>query len=418
MERINLIDKIIGQKRKYEVLFIASLYNNPDIALQEYGYIKPEFFHTDAIKTYWHVLKESNGDSIRAISESGCASLILSDFEIGFTRTDLHAEKMFRYASELKMLETVNLIVKAVSEDDIEKASSLMSSADSDYLGGKKINAKHAVDISLEFIDYLHTPRKTIKTGIPALDNALGGLPFYHISVLASRTSVGKTALAFQIARNIAESGERCLYISTESTGNDLWSRAACGMLEIDQRDLMAGKLSDWDIQRLSEASSQLMNRYGDSLWVDSESITLEDIHLSVASVRPSMIVLDHLEEFSLPKGENRVEFYGVVMDYLKKLSKLYDTAVLLVHQLRRENEMRSVRRPVLSDLKWSGSVEQKAAQVMMLHREDLYDDENKAGVTEVISELWIRKNRFGPRDSLVNLLYDLKAQWYRDKRD
>jgi replicative DNA helicase len=418
MEKTNLIQKIIEQKREYEVLFIASLFNSPDVALQEYGYISHDFFHTEVLKNYWKILKESNGDSTRAARESGCMSLILDDFEVGFTRTDLNAEKMLRYSAELKLLEVVNRVVRAVAEDDIEKATSLMSSLDIDAFAGKKQSAKHAVDVSLEFIDYLNRRNKTIKTGIPALDNALGGLPFHHISVLASRTSVGKTALSLQIARNVAARGERVLYISTESTSNDLWSRAACGALEIDQRDLMAGTLSELDMQRLSQISSQLMNQYDDKLWIDSESLTLEEIHLQVARVRPVLIVLDHLEEMSLPHGETRVEFYGVVMDYLKKLSKLYDTAVLLVHQLRRENEMRSSRRPVLSDLKWSGAVEQKAAQVLMLHREDLYEEENKAGISEVLSELWIRKNRFGPRDSLVKLLYNLKKQWYFDKRD
>lgn len=417
----NLLSSLMMKRRESEGKFIASIYSKPEVAAAEFGYISPDYFLTLFYKEFWKSIQE-HGDSLKAAMEAGCMDEILRSMTTAeaLHRPDIYLDQLKRYDQEIELLEASTRIVQLIAKDELESAVKLMDNLANNREKYAPIEntAVQAADVGLAFIDFINEgKRRTISTRIPQLDKAFGGFLINHVTVLASRTNVGKTALAWQIARNIAEAGKHVLYISTEATTNDMWVRAACGACRIDNRRVMSNEIDADDIDNLTVQTMMLIEKYGGTLYIDDKSTTLEQIHRVVSMNKPEFLVIDHLEELYVPKEENRVVYYGVVMDYLKHLAKLYDMAVLLIHQLRREEEKRLTRRPVLSDLKWSGSVEQKATAVLMIHREDISDEENKVKLDEVVAEVWIRKNKFGPRDVLVNLLYDLIEQWFYDNR-
>lgn len=278
-----------------------------------------------------------------------------------------------------------------------------------------------APDGIMAFLDLLgHLKDRSVPTGLSSLDDAIGGLERQSLSILAARPSMGKSTLAWQIARNVAASGRRTIFYSLEMSETSLWAKAICGAAGVRWRDIRGGDISDNVSTLLNEIASKLMTSYEDRLRVSDGANTIETIWQGVEKYKPDLIVVDHLRLVA-NREDNEVQRLGNITSALKQIAKTANCACLCLAQLNRGVENRDNKRPTLADLRDSGQIEENADLVLMMYRDDYYDNQpGSAKKAEVSSEteLLIRKYRDDVGKGLVRLRYDLKEQWFKAIRE
>jgi replicative DNA helicase len=239
-----------------------------------------------------------------------------------------------------------------------------------------------------------------IRTGFYDLDKMTAGLQAGDLIVLAARPSMGKTAFALNIAENVAvQEGLPVVVFSMEMGASQLALRMVGSLGRIDQTHLRTGRLSDDEWGRLSEAVDRLKNA---SVFID-ETAALNPAELRARARRQArmcgklgLIVVDYLQLMSGSSGsdENRATELGEISRGLKALAKELQCPVIALSQLNRSVESRNDKRPMMSDLRESGAIEQDADVIMFIYRDDYYNKESKEpGVAEII----IAKQRNGP---------------------
>ena len=241
-----------------------------------------------------------------------------------------------------------------------------------------------------------------VRTGFYDMDRMTAGLQAGDLVVLAARPSMGKTALALNIAEHVAVSeGLPVAVFSMEMSASQLALRMVGSLGRIDQSNLRTGKLRDDEWGRLSEAVEKLRKV---SLFID-ESGTLMPSELRARARRLSrqcgqlgLIVVDYLQLMSGSSSntdENRATVIGEISRGLKSLAKELKCPVLALSQLNRSVESRNDKRPLMSDLRESGAIEQDADVIMFIYRDEYYTKDacKEPGVAEII----IGKQRNGP---------------------
>ena len=249
-------------------------------------------------------------------------------------------------------------------------------------------------------------PVSGLRTGFHDLDNITAGLQPSSLNVLAARPSMGKTALALTIAQHIAlREGKTVGIFSLEMSSVQLVMRMLCSEARVDMSRVRSGQLSDNDFRRLADCAGKMSES---RIFID------DDADLSVMEVRSrarrlmnehglGLVVIDYLQLMhgnvsSRGGGENRQQEISVISRGLKALARELDIPVLVLSQLSRAVESRNDKRPMLSDLRESGAIEQDADLVMFIYRDEYYDKESeKQGVAEVI----IGKQRNGPTGTI-----------------
>lgn len=282
----------------------------------------------------------------------------------------------------------------------------------------KSSNLKQMPEVLSEFQENLERIAGTIKgkisglsTGYYDLDNILDGFHENEFIVLAARPGMGKTALALNMATHAALKSKKTVIIFTlEMSADQLVSRMISSLGQVDARKLQNGSLDTKDWQRVNEAISQLSetNIYID----DSPGITVGDIKAKSRRIASQdenlgLIVIDYL---TLINGTgryagNRQQEVSEISRALKALALELQIPVVTLAQLSRAVEQREDKRPVLSDLRESGQIEQDADRVLFIYREDynktnLSDNENTSE-----SEIIVRKNRSG-RTGTAKILF------------
>jgi replicative DNA helicase len=241
-----------------------------------------------------------------------------------------------------------------------------------------------------------------VPTGFFDFDRMTSGLQPGDLIVLAARPSMGKTALAINIAEHVAlNEGLPVAVFSMEMGASQLAIRIVGSIGRIDQGHLRTGKLSDDEWPRLTEAIEKLRNV---SLHIDeTPGLTPSELRanarrLSRQCGKLGLIVVDYLQLMSGSSsgnsGDNRATEIGEISRGLKMLAKELQCPVIALSQLNRSVETRTDKRPMMSDLRESGAIEQDADVIMFIYRDDYYNKESKEpGVAEVI----IGKQRNGP---------------------
>jgi len=403
------------EKRDVERRFVAaSIGHDTKIALSEYAWVSPDSFCDVAAGKVWRALLESQDPMVALDAIQNDAGFIdWINQTPDLKRIDHYADRMVALGREIDFLTAIEGAMKFMSARDLMGAVDIMSKTLSKDSNQGKPSFENIDTIVAKFNASVKQGWDGVSTGLSTLDNALGLLQRTQLSVLAARTSVGKTALAWQMAQYVASMGKKAIYFSTELRGEDLWARTAAGSMRIEWRDVVAGKTSELQNDLLIKESTRLAQQFPNTLFVDSVSRKLSEIHHAVAACKPDFIVVDHLDEIDEDdkKSDSPVMWLAAVVTYLRNLSKKYNAHVMCVHQLNRGAE-EGDRRPVLSDLRWSGDIEQKADCVMMLYRPDLSEASASNSASNVKeTELWIRKNRIGSIDTVVRLEYALKEQ-------
>lgn len=239
-----------------------------------------------------------------------------------------------------------------------------------------------------------------VRSGFSDLDRQTAGLQKGDLIVLAARPSMGKTAFALNIAENVAvHEGLPVLVFSMEMGASQLALRLVGSLGRINQQNLRTGRLDKEEWERLPEAVEKLQQV---QMFID-ETPALNSAELRARSRRMArqfgqlgLIVIDYLQLMSGSGGgdENRATELGEISRGLKALAKELQCPVIALSQLNRSVETRNDKRPMMSDLRESGAIEQDADVIMFIYRDDYYNKESKEpGVSEII----VAKQRNGP---------------------
>ncbi|WJY26803.1 MULTISPECIES: replicative DNA helicase [Sporosarcina] len=296
-------------------------------------------------------------------------------------------------------------------EDEVEE---LLSEAEKKMMEvANRKNAgdfRHIKDVLVETydnIEILHT-RKGDITGVPTgfrdLDQITAGFQRNDLIIVAARPSVGKTAFALNVAQNVAtKTDENVAIFSLEMGAEQLVMRMLCAEGNIDASVLRTGNLEAEDWRKLTMAMGSLSNA---GIFIDdSPGIRINEIRSKCRRLQQEhglgMIMIDYLQLImgSGRSGENRQQEVSEISRSLKALARELKVPVIALSQLSRGVEQRQDKRPMMSDLRESGSIEQDADIVSFLYREDYYDKETE---NQNMIEIIIAKQRNGPTGTVT----------------
>ena len=239
-----------------------------------------------------------------------------------------------------------------------------------------------------------------LSTGYRHVDGILGGMQQSDLIILAARPSMGKTAFALNMAEHVAVRQKKTVGVfSLEMSKEQLVDRLISSIGLIDSFKLRTGKLNDDDFQNLNEAYGLLSES---NLFIDdSPGASVMEVRAKARRLQKEhgldLIVIDYLQLMSGSgthgNSENRTQEVSEISRGLKALAKELHCPVIALSQLSRAVESRPDKRPLLSDLRESGSIEQDADVVIFLYREDYYNKEESNNLMEVL----VRKHRNGP---------------------
>ncbi len=295
-------------------------------------------------------------------------------------------------------------VEKPVTEllDEVEKSIFAISNT---FLKDKFIHIREILGARYEKFAEMHEARdsnavKGVPTGFQALDGKLSGLQPSDLIILAARPSMGKTALALNIAQNAAIRHHKTVGIfSLEMSKEQLVDRLFASMLGVDSWKLQRGKLEDSDFQNMGPIMDELNKA---NIFIDdSVASSLPELRAKARRLQMEygldLIIIDYLQLMSTGNSHfagNRVQEISEISRTLKQIGRELHVPILALSQLSRAVETRPGNIPQLSDLRDSGSIEQDADVVMMLYREDYYEeDSSRPGLCDV----YIRKHRNGP---------------------
>ncbi|MDO4904589.1 MAG: replicative DNA helicase [Lautropia sp.] len=248
-----------------------------------------------------------------------------------------------------------------------------------------------------------------VPTGFIDLDRMTSGMQPGDLIIVAARPSVGKTAFALNIGENVALNGNKAVAVfSMEMGAEQLTMRLLGSIGRLDQQRLRNGQLNEDDFERLTSAMAKMDKA---PLFID-ETPALNPFELRARARRLDrrfkdegglgLIIVDYLQLMSAPNGggtENRATQVGEISRALKSLAKELKCPLIALSQLSREVEKRQDKKPIMSDLRESGSIEQDADVIFFIHRDDRYDpDADTKGMAEII----IGKQRNGPIGSVT----------------
>tara|TARA_R100000541_G_scaffold12033_3_gene20341 strand:- start:1177 stop:2499 length:1323 start_codon:yes stop_codon:yes gene_type:complete len=236
-----------------------------------------------------------------------------------------------------------------------------------------------------------------IETGFTAFDSMLGGLNKGNLVVIAARPAMGKTALALNIAIKASHQGNRCLFMSLEMTKNEVFDRYASIKAGINHTNLRNGNLTDQDLDDLNRLCSNLKKLESPLLVDDTAGQTINEIKSKIRAAhrkqKLDLVVIDYLGLIKDRSARSKNEEMGNITAALKAIAKDINCPVVLLCQLNRDCERRDDKRPLIADLRDSGSIEQDADSVSFIYRDQVYNpNSSRAGITELI----VRKNRHG----------------------
>lgn len=250
----------------------------------------------------------------------------------------------------------------------------------------------------IEELSKLDNPITGLPTGFDKFDENTSGLQAGDLVVLAGRPSMGKTSLAMNIAEFAAIRGEASVAIfSMEMPSNQLATRMLSSIGRIDQQRMRTGRLTDGDWPLLTSAISLLSSA---KLFIDdSPALSPTDLRARARRLKRehglSLIVVDYLQLMQITNSsENRTNDVSEISRSLKSLAKELNVPVIALSQLNRSLEQRPNKRPVMSDLRESGAIEQDADLIVFIYRDEVYNEDSPdKGTAEII----VAKQRNGP---------------------
>ena len=334
--------------------------------------------------------------------------------------------KIVKEKAELRRLISAATEIAGAAYEDADSVENIMDAAEKKILsvagsqnGGAFESMKSIVMRTFERINVLYESKgglTGLSCGFKDLDKLTSGLQKSDLILVAARPSMGKTAFTLNIASYVGLHGGKVAFFSLEMSKEQLMQRMLCAEGGIDATRLRTGQLDAKEWNRLVETADRLSRA---PIYIDDTAgITVMELRSKARRLKAEhgldLIIIDYLQLMQgrpSRNGDNRQQEISEISRSLKALARELDVPVIALSQLSRSVESRQVKKPMLSDLRESGSLEQDADIVMFLYREDYYDkDTENKNITEII----IAKHRNGPVDS-IQLFFQKEYTKFRD---
>ena len=427
MDNVRELPNVVGMEKE---LLSAMMFKNGIAIPKIQGLVHEDDFYRPEHRIIFHELMEI----YRSGSPPNVLSLVeklrqkgkLADIGIRYitglsslANTDAYAEGFAKEIRDRSILRQLILLGQEISESAYENkmpASEILREAEKKLLTATirtdRRDPQKISDVlrrSFENIQHIHNNPGAligVPTGLTDLERVLNGLHKSDLILLAARPSMGKTALALNIAANAARTGRVVAVFSLEMSSDQIGTRMLSSASGVNSMHLNTGNLSDGDMRQLIDALEELSRL---ELFIDDTAgISMADLRTKTRRIKHELgqldlIVLDYLQ---LMQGQrernfesNRQQEISEISRSLKALARELEVPILALSQLSRNVEMRAEKKPQLSDLRESGSLEQDADIVMFLYRDEYYNRDDTDN--ENVAELIIAKNRNGPTTSV-----------------
>ncbi|MDR1112671.1 MAG: replicative DNA helicase, partial [Bacteroidales bacterium] len=317
-----------------------------------------------------------------------------------------------------ELIATCGTIIKNAYDDNedvltiVDRAETNLFSIFQEHLQRDSKELKEAMKSALEELQERHNNNESymgVPAGLKDVDNITGGWQRSHLIILAARPGMGKTAFALTGARNAAiDFQKKVAFFSLEMPANQLVHRLMSIESKIESDKISKGQLSDLEWKHLTTSTSKL---YTSNLILDdTPALSIFDLRAKCRRLKKKhdidMVIIDYLQLMrgsseNDKKGGNREQEISTISRSLKALAKELDIPIIALSQLSRQVEQRGgSRKPILSDLRESGSIEQDADQVLFIYRPEYYgltefEDENSTPA-KGLAEVMFAKNRHG----------------------
>ncbi len=332
----------------------------------------------------------------------------LSDVVMSGGNLKYHTKIVLQKSRLRQLINVSNTILEKCYADDepvdeiVEKAESLVFKVADNKIGDGLRSAESYLGGVVQTINEKSLSKSQLSgmsTGFPDIDKLIGGFSKGQFLVLAARPAMGKTSLALNFAHNLTNMSDRKVAIfSMEMEGEELLIRMLSGPANVDVECMNRGKgMNAEKLRGISQAAMILSKSH---LYIDDAGAnTLSSIRSKVMRLKAElggldMVIIDYLQLMSSNSREQRYQQISDISRGLKIMAKDLDINVIALSQLNRSVESRDNKRPFLSDLRESGSIEQDADQVIFIYRDDYYNKEKceYPGTAEII----VAKNRHG----------------------
>jgi len=321
---------------------------------------------------------------------------------------------VFEYAQIVKNKAVLRNLIKAWNEiisygydedkpinDLLEKTEKSVFNVTQIFIQNKLVHINQILEQRFEEFAEIHENPDLIKAhrlhlGFKDLDHKFNGLKWWDMVILAARPSMWKTAFALNLAQNVWYNWKNVAIFSLEMSKEQLTDRMIASAMQIDSWKLAKWELEDHEFAKIWEAMEKLSqaNIYID----DSAGWNLVELKSKCRRLKIEswldLIVIDYLQLMSNWNSMNRIQEISEISRWIKSLARELNVPIIALSQLSRNVEQRPDKRPIMSDLRESGSIEQDADIIMMLYREEYYDEfTEKKWITDIL----VRKNRNWP---------------------
>jgi replicative DNA helicase len=432
-----IIERLPPHNLEAEQSLLGSLLIDRDAIIRVAAFLRPEDFYTVANGTIYRAILDlynrreptdfitlSDELQRRGQYELGGGLSYLSSL-LNVVPTAVHVEY---YARIVERSSTLRRLIDAGTEivdigfrDGIETEEALDAAERAIFTVSQARQTKDFVSMGevldrfFDQIDYLQQHRGEVvgvATGFSDLDQLTGGLQRSDLIIVAARPSMGKTSLALGMAYGAAIGHQKTVGIfSLEMSAEQLVQRVLSMETGVDSHRLRLGQIDDGEWDRISRAFGRLSEA---PIFIDDAAgASIMDIRSKARRLQAEqgldIVIVDYLQLMSGRRSENRVQEISEISRGLKGLARELNVPVVALSQLSRAVETRADHKPMLSDLRESGSIEQDADIVMFIYREDKYEeDTEKKGIAEII----LAKHRNGPVGSVNLRFFDRTARF------
>lgn len=312
-----------------------------------------------------------------------------------------YAQIVKQHSADRDLFAVANKIKEMIQErveGRLDKAQQLVLSVAENKAREPKLEHEYADATLVKIMENYESQEQTVylKTGFADLDNLIGGFEPSSYVILAARPSAGKTMLAINIAENIAAAGKSVLIFSIETTAELLQFRKLARAATVKLGKIKHAKsLGQEEINSLLKATAE--SKQLKIAIDDVESITVTDIRAKARRIKNKrgldFIVIDYVQLIRATEGDSEVSKLSYISRDLRALAKELGVCILVLSQLNRNIENRADKRPMMSDLKQSGSLEQDANMIIFIDRPERYDEQAEKGMANI----YVEKNKDGP---------------------
>jgi replicative DNA helicase len=436
---VRALDKMMPHNAEAEESVLGSLLIDPDAIFKVAAYLTPADFYIERNGWVYEAILALHDRREAVDFVTLCDELERNDRleEVGgaayITRlinvvpTSIHVEyyghiveraairrRLIRAAGEIAALgyqESEDI------DEVVDRAEQILFGVSQRRLARDLVPIRQVISQYYDRIDYLYRHGDGfigVPTGFPRIDRLLGGLQRSDLIIVAGRPAMGKTSLALNIAHNAAIKNQRVAVFSLEMSNEQLVQRLIASETGISSHRLRTGKLQEDEWDKFAQATNILSEQH---IFVDdTPSISAMQMRTKCRRLHAEhgldLIIVDYLQLMQGDRrSENRVQEISYISRMLKSLARELNVPVIAASQLSRAVEQRHEKRPLLSDLRESGSIEQDADVVMFIYRDEVYNPETPMkNIAEVITS----KHRHGPT-GVVELYFEKELTRFRE---